>query len=101
MIHLRRENPLLSHSCWAESGYGGAPIHLDESYTMVDHPLFDGSHYTLNELLFCINQLFQIACSGGVPVWSTIVSSPPLDNFSPPNGTTTVAGLAPWSTLPL
>lgn len=52
MIHLRRENPLLSHSCWAESGYGGAPIHLDESYTMVDHPLFDGSHYTLNELLY-------------------------------------------------
>lgn len=31
---------------------GGAPIHLDESYTMVDHPLFDGSHYTLNELLY-------------------------------------------------
>lgn len=48
----RRENPLLSHSCWAESGYGGAPIHLDEPYTMVDHPLFDGSHYTLNELLY-------------------------------------------------
>ncbi|KAH0725739.1 hypothetical protein KY284_001604 [Solanum tuberosum] len=30
----------------------------------------------------------------GAPVWSTIVFSPPVDYFGPPNGTTTVAGLA-------
>ncbi|KAK6791543.1 hypothetical protein RDI58_010624 [Solanum bulbocastanum] len=34
-------------------------------------------------------------CSGGAPIWSTIVFSPSVDYFGPPNGTTTVAGLAP------